>query len=58
MFRISNKLIKRTGSLRTITCTFKTTSSLNEIFTVQDEEDFKKRVLESDKPVVIDFYAK
>ncbi|XP_064625276.1 thioredoxin, mitochondrial-like [Lineus longissimus] len=26
-------------------------------FNVQDDEDFKKRVLESDKPVVVDFHA-
>jgi hypothetical protein len=26
-------------------------------FNVQDDEDFKKRVLESDKPVIVDFHA-
>lgn len=29
----------------------------NNIFNVQDEEDFKKRVLENRKPVIVDFYA-
>ena len=54
----SNLLLKRSINLRLFTCTFKTTARLNEIFTVQDEEDFKNRVLNSDKPVIIDFYAK
>ena len=35
-----------------------TTSSIRrETFTVQDESDFKEKVMESDKPVVIDFNA-
>ncbi|XP_043208458.1 thioredoxin, mitochondrial-like [Amphibalanus amphitrite] len=29
-----------------------------DIFNIQDKEDFKQRVLNSDKPVLIDFHAK
>ena len=29
-----------------------------DIFNIQDKEDFKERVLNSDKPVLIDFHAK
>ncbi|GFR97992.1 thioredoxin [Elysia marginata] len=28
-----------------------------EVINVQDEDDFKKRVLENDKPVIVDFHA-
>lgn len=56
MIRLSRNLLKSSTSIsRSLNCTFRTTSKLNEIFTVQDEDDFKKRVLESDKPVIIDF---
>ena len=35
------------------------TSSANfAIFNVQDEDDFKERVLESKEPVIADFHAK
>ncbi|XP_033112487.1 thioredoxin, mitochondrial-like [Anneissia japonica] len=34
-----------------------TTSQQQSSFNVQDEEDFKKRVLESEKPVLVDFHA-
>lgn len=33
-------------------------STKYEIFNIQDEDDFKKRVIETDKPVIVDFYAK
>lgn len=37
---------------------FSQTSRLNSnIFNVQDEADFKKRVLENSKPVIVDFHA-
>ena len=37
---------------------FSQTSKLNSnIFNVQDEADFKKRVLENSKPVIVDFHA-
>ena len=29
----------------------------SNIFNVQDEADFKKRVLENSKPVIVDFHA-
>ncbi len=29
----------------------------SNIFNVQDEADFKKRVLENNKPVIVDFHA-
>lgn len=58
LLNVSKNLLRASGSLRSMQCSFRTTSKLNEIFTVQDEDDFKKRVLESDKPVIIDFYAK
>jgi hypothetical protein len=29
----------------------------NNIFNIQDEADFKKRVLENSKPVIVDFHA-
>lgn len=29
----------------------------SNIFNVQDEEDFKKRVLDNTKPVIVDFHA-
>jgi hypothetical protein len=32
-------------------------TSPRRLFDVQDEDDFKKRVLESSKPVVVDFHA-
>jgi len=34
-----------------------TTASCREIFNIQDEEDFKKKVLQSETPVLVDFYA-
>lgn len=34
-----------------------TSSSSSNIFNVQDDEDFKKRVLGNEKPVVVDFHA-
>lgn len=58
MLRGSRNLLTSCGTAQSFARAFRTTSRLNEIFTVQDEEDFKKRVLESDKPVVLDFYAK
>jgi thiol-disulfide isomerase/thioredoxin len=37
---------------------FSTTSAmLSNIFNVQDDKDFKARVLDSKKPVIVDFYA-
>ena len=38
----------------TTACLF---TSPRRLFDVQDEDDFKKRVLESNKPVVVDFHA-
>ena len=35
-----------------------TTPSVQDVFNVQDEEDFKVRVLQSTKPTVVDFHAK
>ena len=29
----------------------------NNIYNIQDEADFKKRVLENSKPVIVDFHA-
>ena len=37
---------------------FKVSASKQDIFNIQDKEDFKERVLNSDKPVLIDFHAK
>jgi hypothetical protein len=34
-----------------------TTVNLSNIFNIQDEKDFKERVLMSQKPVIVDFYA-
>jgi hypothetical protein len=34
-----------------------TTAGCRDIFNVQDQEDFEKRVLGSDKPVIVDFHA-
>merc|ERR1711953_1263109 len=36
---------------------FKTGSILGDTFTIQDEEDFKTKVLSSDVPVIVDFSA-
>ena len=36
---------------------FTVTGTRNDIFKVQDEEDFKKKVLNSKEPVVVDFFA-
>ena len=36
---------------------FKTCSVLRDTFTIQDEEDFKSKVLNSDVPVIVDFTA-
>lgn len=33
------------------------TSLRSNIFNVQDEQDFKKRVVENSKPVIVDFHA-
>lgn len=34
-----------------------TTSALGDIFTIQDESDYKERVEKSKEPVIVDFYA-
>lgn len=34
-----------------------TNSNFSNIFNIQDENDFKERVLNNKKPVVVDFYA-
>ncbi len=39
---------------RTITTT---SSGLSNMFNVQDDKDFKERVVDSKKPVIVDFYA-
>ncbi|XP_074600892.1 thioredoxin, mitochondrial-like [Brevipalpus obovatus] len=36
---------------------FSRTYPLHDIFTIQDEDDFKAKVIESKKPVVVDFFA-
>lgn len=36
---------------------FRTAAVNRDIFKVQDEEDFKKRVLENKNVVILDFYA-
>lgn len=42
-----------------ITCkSLRTTSSRYEMFNVQDEDDFKEKVLKSNIPVIVDFHAK
>lgn len=35
-----------------------TSKVLSDIFTIQDEKDFEVRVVKSDVPIVVDFYAK
>ena len=39
---------------RVVACLY---TSPRRLFDVKDEDDFKKRVLESTKPVVVDFHA-
>jgi len=34
-----------------------TSASCRDIFSIEDEDDFKKRVLQSETPVLVDFYA-
>ena len=36
---------------------FRSTAVCREIFEVKDEEEFEKKVLKSNKPVVVDFFA-
>ncbi|CAG0921890.1 unnamed protein product, partial [Notodromas monacha] len=36
---------------------FQTSTCAREIFTVQDSDDFEKKVIQSPKPVIVDFYA-
>jgi hypothetical protein len=43
------------NNVRNITIRAQVKSS--NIFNVQDEQDFKKRVLENAKPVIVDFHA-
>ena len=56
---LANKNAKKptvlVNNIRNITVTAKAKSS--NIFNVQDEEDFKKRVLQNSKPVIVDFHA-
>lgn len=49
-------LRKHTTSLNTYRH-FSKTFTLNEIFKIQDEEDYQKRVVNSKEPVILDFYA-
>uniref|UniRef100_T1JIB0 Thioredoxin domain-containing protein n=1 Tax=Strigamia maritima TaxID=126957 RepID=T1JIB0_STRMM len=53
-------IVRNTTTLLTQTSKSKfihTSSVLRDIFTIQDTNDFKKRVLQSDTPVLVDFYA-
>ena len=45
-----------TNHLKTVR--FMTSNVTLEIVNIQDEEDFQKRVMESKKPVVVDFHAR
>ena len=36
---------------------FSVTSAKKDIFKIQDEDDFKDKVLKSKEPVVVDFFA-
>lgn len=47
-------IFQRNNSFRGLSFTQKLNSN---IFNVQDEADFKKRVLENGKPVIVDFHA-
>jgi hypothetical protein len=42
------------GRRRSISCS----GPLRDVFTVQDEDDFKVKVLQNKKPTVVDFHAK
>lgn len=33
------------------------TNQMRDIFKIQDENDFKEKVLNNSKPVIVDFYA-
>ena len=54
-------LIRRISTLHpkisNISRNISTTICRQDMFNIQDEDDFKKRVLGSDIPVVVDFHA-
>ena len=51
-------LVRRSGSFRLFkNRTITTSARLNETFDIKDEADFKKRVLEATKPIIVDFHA-
>ena len=59
--RISNSMlnnIKKVNYLATATRSFSVSTRCQDIFNVQDEEDFETRVIKSNTPVIVDFHAK
>jgi thioredoxin 1 len=58
----SNTLLRSLRSFKLANATqlrpFSLISALNSnIYNVQDEQDFKKRVIQNSKPVIVDFHA-
>ncbi|KAF2358210.1 Thioredoxin [Trinorchestia longiramus] len=45
------------GPLKQSKVALSSTAARKAMFNVQDEEDFKKRVIDSDTPVIVDFHA-
>lgn len=55
--KVASNLIQRISLQKTLLRSISTTSNKNAMFNIQDEEDFKTRVMESAKPVIVDFHA-
>ena len=57
MNKLINQLVKHSMKYSVCHRLVSTTSVKRDIFKVQDENDFKTKVLESKEPVIVDFFA-
>jgi len=62
LYSNASRLASRLSYVRTSYMSFvkdvHISAAKQDIFNIQDKEDFEKRVLQSDKPVLIDFHAR
>ncbi len=55
--RVLINLMSSNVKMPGVNCFSTTSNKYSNIFNVQDEEDFKNKVLNNKKPVIVDFHA-